>query len=101
MKGDPMSKQTREFFEQLKAGQQPSLTATLKEIGGKLWDAATPMVEHGGHEMASLLFRGDAFVMYPRTGNGGQSHEGQGLQQEAAKEEPQRQQERDRDGPEL
>lgn len=101
-----MSKQTREFFEKLQAGQEPGLASTLKEIGGKIWDAATPMVEHGSHEMASALFRGDAFVMYPRTANGGQSHEGQGLEQmlEQAKEQPQQeaqQQEQSRGGREM
>jgi hypothetical protein len=96
-----MSKQTREFFEQLKAGQQPSLASKLREIGGKVWDALTPMVEQGSHEAVSLLFRGDAFVMYPGRGNSGQSHEGQGLQEMAAKEEPQQQQELSRGGLEL
>ena len=68
-----MSKQTREFFEQVKSGQSPTLVesirsaaASLKEVGGKIWDALTPTFEHGAHEAASLLFRGDAFVMYPK-----------------------------------
>jgi len=94
-----MSKQSREFFEQLKAGQQPGLVefireaaSSLKEFGGKIWDGLTPTFDHGAHEMASALFRGDAFVMYPRT-NQAES------QQQAAQQEPQ--QEQSRGGREL
>jgi hypothetical protein len=94
-----MSKESREFFEQLKAGQQPSLVQSireaaspLKEIGGKIWDSLTPTFDHGAHEMASALFRGDAFVMYPRTN-----------QAENQQQEPQQgqQQEQSRGGREL
>jgi hypothetical protein len=94
-----MSKDSREFFEQLKAGQQPSLVesireaaSSLKEIGGKIWDGLTPTFDHGAHEMASALFRGDAFVMYPRTN-----------QAESQQQEPQQeqQQEQSRGGREL
>jgi hypothetical protein len=75
-----MSKQSREFFEQLKGGEQPNLLESIKEgvqaaapglslskilgdIGAELKNQAA----HGSHEMAAALFRGDAFVMYPRT----------------------------------
>ena len=94
-----MSKESREFFEQIKAGQQPSLVQSireaaspLKEIGGKIWDSLTPTFDHGAHEMASALFRGDAFVMYPRTN-----------QAENQQQEPQQvqQQEQSRGGREL
>ncbi len=93
-----MSKDSREFFEQLKAGQQPSLVesireaaSALKEIGGKIWDGLTPTFDHGAHEMASALFRGDAFVMYPRTN-----------QAESQQQEPQQeQQEQSRGGRQL
>jgi hypothetical protein len=94
-----MSKESRAFFEQLKAGQEPSLVesireaaSSLKEIGGKIWDGLTPTFDHGAHEMASALFRGDAFVMYPRT-NQAES------QQQEAPQEPQ--QEQSRGGREL
>jgi hypothetical protein len=100
-----MSKRTQEFFDQIKAGEQPGLASKLKEIGGKLWDALTPMVEHGAHEMATALLRGsDGYVMYQHKGKEGQSHEGQGLHGilhgEVAKEEPQ-QQEQSRGGREM
>jgi hypothetical protein len=86
-----MSKQTREFFEQIKAGEQPSLASTLKEIGGKMWDAMTPTFDHGAHEMAAALFRGDAFVMYPRTNQAERPDHGQ----------PEMQQEHDRGGRDM
>ncbi len=86
-----MSKESREFFEQLKAGQPPSLVesireaaSSLKQIGGKIWDSLTPTFEHGAHEMASALFRGDAFVMYPRT-NQAESQQQEGQQQEQSR----------------
>lgn len=85
-----MSKESREFFEQLKAGQQPSLVESireaaspLKQIGGKIWDSLTPTFEHGAHELASAIFRGDGYVMYPRNDQGnGQQQEGQEVQQQ-------------------
>jgi hypothetical protein len=39
-------------------------------LAGKMWDGLQPAFEAGAHEMASALFRGDAFVMYPRTEKG-------------------------------
>jgi hypothetical protein len=85
-----MSKESREFFEQLKAGQQPSLVesireaaSSLKEVGGKIWDSLTPAFEHGAHELASAMFRGDGYVMYPRNGQAnGQQQESQEVQQQ-------------------
>ncbi len=74
-----MSRATRELFEQIKAGGDQPVGAVqaamegvkevggiLKEIGGKLWDAMTPIVDHGAHEAAAALFRGDAYIMYPK-----------------------------------
>jgi hypothetical protein len=72
MKGKPMSKQTREFFEQLKAGEKPSLLEKMQErlfpstIGGELWKELKQQGLAGAHEMAAALFNGNAFVMYPR-----------------------------------
>jgi hypothetical protein len=99
-----LSKQTREFLEQLKSGEQSKLVetireaaASLKDIGGKIWDGVTPSFEHGAHEMASALFRGDAFVMYPRT------NQAEGQQQESQHEQqrPEQQQEQSRGGREM
>lgn len=59
-----MSKQTNEFFEQLKAGEQPSLLETIREAGGQLWDLMKPMFDHGRTEAAAALFAGHAHVMY-------------------------------------
>jgi hypothetical protein len=67
-----MSKQTREFFEQLKAGEKPSLVEKMQErlslstIGGELWKELKQQAAHGAHEMAAALFNGNSFVMYPR-----------------------------------
>lgn len=40
-----------------------SLSKILNDVGREIKD----QVSHGSHEMASVLFRGDAFVMYPRS----------------------------------
>lgn len=67
---------SKEFFEQLKAGQEPSLVESiqavfpglsLSKILGDIGEELTQQAAAGAHEMASALFRGDAFVMYPRT----------------------------------
>lgn len=76
-----MSKQTRELFEQIKGGDPQigpmetvkegiqavapglSLSKILGDIGAELKQQAA----HGAHELASALFRGDGFVLYPRT----------------------------------
>ncbi len=65
----------------------------MKEMGGKVWDGLTPVVEHGSHELASALFRGEGFVLYPRNKEA-QSLEGPGLEQAQDGQE----QERDRGG---
>lgn len=66
-----MSKRTQDFFEQLKAGEPPSLAesvreagAALKEVGGQLWDAGKPLFDHGRTEVAAALFAGHGHVMY-------------------------------------
>ena len=53
----------------------PSLAQMLKEVGGAIWDASKPMVNHGSHELAAALFRGDGFVMYQREGKDARSEE--------------------------
>ena len=81
-----MSKQTRKLFEVVKEGEPPmgaieamkegiqavapglSLSKILGDIGQELKE----QLAHGSHEMAAALFRGDAFVMYPRTNEGEQ-----------------------------
>lgn len=89
-----MSKQTKEFFEQLKAGQQPTLlesireaAGALKEMGGQLWDGMKPMFDHGRTEAAAALFSGHGHVMYMK----GQEGIEQG--QDQVKDGPQKQQE--------
>jgi hypothetical protein len=89
-----MSKATKAFIEQLKAGEQPDLAETIreaavafKEAGGQLWDAAKPMFDHGRTEAAAAIFMGNAHVLYMK----GQEGVEQG--QEQAKDEPQQQQE--------
>jgi hypothetical protein len=64
-----MSKKTNAFFEQLKAGQEPSLVETIREAAGQLWDAAKPMFDHGRAEVAAALFSGNAHVVYGWGGN--------------------------------
>jgi hypothetical protein len=89
-----MSKNTRAFFEQLRAGEQPGLAesiagaaAALKDIGGQLWDGVKPMFDHGRSEAAAALFAGHAHVMYM------QGEKGVEQGQEPARDEPQQQQE--------
>ncbi len=89
-----MSKQTKEFFENLKAGQQPTLlesireaAGALKEAGGQLWDGMRPMFDHGRTEAAAALFAGHAHVMYMK------GPEGIEQGQDQVRDEPQKQQE--------
>ena len=106
-----MSKQTREFIEQLKGGEQPTLLESIKEgvqaaapglslskilgdIGAELKNQAA----HGSHEMAAALFRGDAFVMYPRTNQADGPAHGMPDMQHGL---PEMQQEQSRGGREL
>ena len=87
-----MSKNTQEFFEQIKSGEQPTLidrikeaASTLRDIGGQIWDGAKPMFDHGRTEAASALFsEGNAHVIYMR----GQEGIQQGQDQEQGKELP-------------
>ncbi len=82
-----MSKQTKEFFERAMQDHVPpmgslprrrlrgvkeavkafapglTLGKILSDIGAELKEQAA----HGSHELAAALFRGDAFVIYPRT----------------------------------
>lgn len=88
-----MSRQTREFFEQVKEGVQAvapglSLSKILGDIGNELKNQAA----HGGHELAAALFNGSPFVMYPRTKEGKEDPE-HGLSE--------KQQEQDRGGREM
>ncbi len=89
-----MSKQIKAFFDDIKAGNEPSLVetireaaASLKEVGGQLWDASKPMFDHGRTEAAAALFIGNAHVMYMK------APEGVEQGQEQVKDEPQQQQE--------
>ena len=89
-----MSKQTKEFFEQIKAGQQPTLlesireaASALKEAGGQLWDGMKPMFDHGRTEAAAALFAGHAHVLYMK------GPEGNEQGQDQVRDEPQKQQE--------
>ena len=59
-----MSKKTREFVDQMKSGESPGLAESLKEIGGKIFDGARPMFDHGRSELAAALFAGHGHVMY-------------------------------------
>ena len=56
----------KDLAEFLKAPEQPSLAASLKEIGGQFWDGVKPMFDHGRTELAAALFSGHAHVMYMR-----------------------------------
>ena len=78
-----MSKRTRDFIEQVKSGESPSLAQSLKETGGQLWDAAKPMFDHGRSELAAALFAGHAYVMYMHEGKA-QNEQVQGHNQEQA-----------------
>ncbi|SRR5260370_1211647 len=76
-----MSKEISEFFKQAQGGDQqigameavkegiqaiaPGLS--LSKIFGDVVAELKEQAAHGAHELSSLLFRGDAFVMYPRT----------------------------------
>jgi hypothetical protein len=95
-----MSKQTKEFFERAMQDHLPPMGAaaaaiegvkeavkafapalTLKDILQDIGAELKEQAQHGSHELAAALFRGDAFVMYPRTNQAdGPDH---GLPQEA------------------
>ncbi len=102
-----MSKATREFFERAMQDHLPPMGAveaafegvkegvkafapglTLSKILGDIGTELKEQAAHGAHEMAAALFRGDAFVMYPRTNQAeGTDH---GLSQEAQQQEQSR-----------
>jgi len=91
---------SKDFFEQLKAGQEPSLVESIQTIApglslskilGDIGEELTQQAAAGAHEMASALFRGDAFVMYPRTNQAEEPDHGL----------PETQQEQSRDGREM
>jgi hypothetical protein len=91
MKGEAMSKQTRQFMEQLKSGEEPSFAESIRDaasslvnLGGKVWDGLAPTVNMGKSEISAALFSGSGYLMY------GHSHGGasQGQAQEQAKEMP-------------
>ncbi len=83
-----MSKKTRDLIDMVKDESSGGITPPgLRD--GKFWtDIAAELKQqmaHGSHEVAALLYRGDAFVMYPRT-NEGKEEPQLGLPQEAQKE---------------
>jgi hypothetical protein len=87
-----MSKRTDEFFEQLQAGEQPSLlesirevAASMQEIGGQIWDGAKPMFDHGRSEIAAALFAGHGHVMYMQGQEGAEHGQDQIQPPDAAK----------------
>jgi hypothetical protein len=107
MKGASVSKQLREVFKDINAGDQQigaleavregiqaiapglSLSKIFSDIGQELKEQA----KHGAHELATALLRGtDGYVMYQRSSEG-RKNEGQQL--------PEQQQEQSRGGREL
>jgi hypothetical protein len=92
-----MSKQTQQFFEQVKNGESPSLVerlqqaaSTAKGIAGQMWDDAKPMFDHGRTELAAALFAGHAHVMYMKGQEG--LDNGPEPEKEQATQSPQREQ---------
>ncbi|WP_020472333.1 hypothetical protein [Zavarzinella formosa] len=72
-----MSRQTQEFFEELKTGRESGLAESLREsaaaardIGGQIWDGMKPMFDHGRTELAAAIFSGHGHVMYMHGQNG-------------------------------
>lgn len=66
-----MSKETRQFLEQLKRGEESTFVesikdaaSSVKDVGGQVWDDLKPMFDHGRTELAAALFSGQAHVMY-------------------------------------
>ena len=58
---------------------------TLSKILGDIGTELKEQAQHGAHELASALFRGDGFVMYPRQNQTeGPEH---GLSQEVQQEQ--------------
>ncbi len=99
-----MSKQTKQFFEQVKNGEQPTLAEQMREaagnaksIGGQIWDGLKPMFDHGRTELAAALFAGHAHVMYMK----GQDGIGPENEPEKGPEQKQEQPERESEGREM
>ena len=91
-----MSKQTKQFFEQVKSGEPPTLAEQVREaagqarsIGGQVWDGLKPMFDHGRTELAAALFAGHAHVMYMKGQDGVEPEKGA----EKGKELPERESE--------
>ena len=87
-----MSKQTQQFFEQIKSGGQPTLiegireaSFSMKEIGGQIWDGLKPMFDHGRTEAAAALFSGQGHVMYMRRPGRHRAGTGSGTRQRNAR----------------
>lgn len=70
-----MSKASRDFFEKIKTG------------AGKVWDEIAHPFAHGAHEVAATLFHGNAFVMYPRAGEGKEDPQKEGQQEQQQEQE--------------
>jgi hypothetical protein len=86
-----VSKQTQQFFEQVKSGEPVSFldaikeaASSLRDVGGQIWDGMKPMFDHGRAEAAAMLFSEshNGHVMYMK----GQSGVKQGQDQEQSKE---------------
>ena len=58
----------------------------IGKVAGKVWDELQPAFEAGAHEAASLLYRGDAFVMYPQSQQGNEQPTGMAALYAAASE---------------
>ncbi len=103
-----MSKQTKQFFEQLKASEQPSLVDAIREaagaaksVGGQLWDGMKPMFDHGRTEMAAALFAGSAHVMYMKGQEGIEQGQDQVMEQTPPMEQSKESPEQAREGREM
>src|SRR5690348_6287682 len=85
MKGETMSKRTREFFERAMQDHLPPMGAaeaavegvklaveafapglTLSKILGDIGHELKEQTKHGAHELASALFTGNSYVQYAR-----------------------------------
>lgn len=78
-------------LEAIKEGVQAvapglSLDKILSDVGQEL----KQQMAHGSHEMAAALFRGDAFVMYPREGKEAAGLHGHGLPEQMQRQEQER-----------
>ena len=95
---------SKEKFAELLKDEQPEpqkepltlskILGEAREIGGAVWDASKPMIDHGSAELASALFNGHAHVPY------GWSHASEG-QEADTHGQSQSQQQQDRGGREM